>query len=203
MLVVPLVAALAVLVRAWAPVVLLEPVPRGRTRLAVAARRRTPGVLAAFPVVRGLPVTRVARGSAVPELVLAVAPVPAVLVAVAAEPVRVPAVAVVPASVPVAVPVPVVPVWGPVAARAWAVSVELPVLVALALVAPVAAEVLVPVQARERAARARAARTTSSTRLPTTSSAIRASSTRTCRGWPRRSSATGTTSGKCSKAQNG
>ncbi|WP_461153887.1 hypothetical protein [Saccharopolyspora tripterygii] len=201
------VGPLVALVRAWAPVVLLVPVLPGRTRL-VAVRARTPVARVACPVGLGLrarPVAVLASvDPVVPVLVAAVLVLVAVvLAAVAVVPVRVLVVAVVPASVPVVVLVPVVPVWGLVAVRAWVVSVEPPVPAALALVVPVAAVVLVPVRARERAAEVRKAKTTSSTRLPTTSSATRASSTRTCRGWPRRSSATGTTSGKCSKAQNG
>lgn len=69
--------------------------------------------------------------------------------------------------VPVVVRVPVVPGWAPVVVRAWVVSVELPGPAVLE--APVAAVVLlVPVRARVRAAGVRKARTTSSTRLPTT-----------------------------------
>lgn len=150
------------------------PVLLGRLRLVAArVRARTPvapvasrvglvlrvtpvALLVSAPVV---PVCRVrarVRGR-VPVVVLVV--VVALVRVVAWGPARV--------LVPVVVRVPAGPGWALVVVRAWVVSVELPGPAVLE--APVAAvELLVPVRARVRAAGVRKARTTSSTRLPTT-----------------------------------
>ncbi|MEV4729040.1 hypothetical protein [Saccharopolyspora sp. NPDC049426] len=162
-LVVTPVAALVVLAVVLTAVVLLVPVLLGRLRLVVArVRTRTP----VAPVVCrtglvspvALPVSAPAR---VRALVRGRVPVAALVAAV----VLVRAVAWGPARVPVVALAG--PAWAPVVVPAWVVSaVELPGPAVLE--PPVAAVVPVLVRARVRAAGVRKARTTSSTRLPTT-----------------------------------